>query len=410
METRYDIVICGGGLVGLMLANLLATSHYTIALIDAGTAPKSQSADQSQNPGANREQSAAMLTGHGLTSGYAPRVSVLNSASIGLLERCEVFTTLGRHAIFSHMQVKDGEGTGEIRFGAEDIGVPQLGMVIENHLVVTALYKRLEEFENIELLFDHKVEEISEAEAGSLVTLDNNNVLSCSLLVGADGGNSRVRELKGLQTAGWAYDQTAVVTTIQTTRPHGNIPRQWFTVNGPLAFLPLADANLCSIVWSHREADKLMALDSESFCCALSEVSESELGEVTGVDRRFSFPLKQQHAYRYVSAGVALVGDAAHTIHPLAGQGANLGLADAEALALEIKQARLSGQQPGDIAVLRRFAVTRQPHNLAVAAAMETLKRLYGSESPAIGWLRNHGMRMLNQNGPLKSLMMKFAS
>ena len=355
METRYDIVICGGGLVGLMLANLLATSHYTIALIDAGTAPKSQSADQSQNPGANREQSAAMLTGHGLTSGYAPRVSVLNSASIGLLERCEVFTTLGRHAIFSHMQVKDGEGTGEIRFGAEDIGVPQLGMVIENHLVVTALYKRLEEFENIELLFDHKVEEISEAEAGSLVTLDNNNVLSCSLLVGADGGNSRVRELKGLQTAGWAYDQTAVVTTIQTTRPHGNIPRQWFTVNGPLAFLPLADANLCSIVWSHREADKLMALDSESFCCALSEVSESELG-------------------------------------------------------LEIKQARLSGQQPGDIAVLRRFAVTRQPHNLAVAAAMETLKRLYGSESPAIGWLRNHGMRMLNQNGPLKSLMMKFAS
>ena len=153
-----------------------------------------------------------------------------------------------------------------------------------------------------------------------------------------------------------------------------------------------------------------MEMNAESFCRVLSETSEQDLGVVVGTDRRFSFPLKQQHSYRYVSPGIALIGDAAHTIHPLAGQGANLGLADAEALALEIRETQLTGQLPGDKSVLRRFERARQPHNLAVAAAMETLKRLYGSQTPALGWLRNQGMRTLNQNAMLKSMIIKFAS
>lgn len=398
MESHYDIVICGGGPAGLMFANLLAGTNYSIALVDAGAPPIAAI------------QSEPHLTGCELSSGYAARVSALNAASIALLERCDVIDKLGRHAKFFQMHVKDGDGAGEIQFTAEEVGVPQLGMVIENHHVVAVLHDRLEEFENVELLFGHSVQEIIDGEIGTGVSLDDGRVLICNLLVGADGGNSRVRQLKGLRTAGWSYDQTAVVTTIQTERPHNQIPRQWFTSDGPLAFLPLADAHLCSIVWSHQDAESLMEMNAESFCRALSETSEQDLGLVVGTDQRFSFPLKQQHTYRYVGPGVALIGDAAHTIHPLAGQGANLGLADAEALALEIRQTQLTGQQPGEISVLRRFERTRQPHNLAVAAAMETLKRLYSSQTPALGWIRNRGMRALNQNSLLKSMIIKFAS
>ena len=398
MDTEFDIAVCGGGLVGLMFANLLSHTNYRIALIDAGPAPTSTLA------------AAPKLTGAELDSGYAPRVSALNASSMGLLERCDVLSRLDRHASFSEMLVKDGEGTGEIHFSAEDIGLPQLGMVIENHWVVAMLYQRLTEINNVELLFDTEVSGISESVSATEIRLGGDQVLSCDLVVGADGGNSKVREIKGLRTGGWSYDQTAVVTTIQTETAHHNIPRQWFTAEGPLAFLPLADPALCSIVWSHRDAGSILDLAPDAFCALLTEASENDLGKVLGVDQRFSFPLKQQHAYRYVSRGVALIGDAAHTIHPLAGQGANLGFADAEALALEIRQTQFSGEKPGDLSVLRRFSRARQPHNLAIAAAMETLKQMYGRQTPGVGWLRNQAMGLLNQSGTLKAIMMKLVN
>jgi 2-octaprenylphenol hydroxylase len=364
MEKDFDIAVCGGGLVGLMFANLLAHTNYRIVLIDAGPEPTSTS------------NAAPSLDGATLSSGYAPRVSALNTSSMALLERCDVLSLLDRYARFSEMLVKDGEGTGEIRFSAEDLGMPQLGMVIENHWVVEVLYQRLTKIDNVELLFDTEMFGISESPSGSEIQLVGDKVLTCDLVVGADGGNSKVREIKGLKTGGWSYDQAAIVTTIQVEDAHHNMPRQWFTADGPLAFLPLADPMLCSVVWSHRDAASILDLTPEAFCTLLTEASESDLGKVLAVDQRFSFPLKQQHAYRYVSRGVALIGDAAHAIHPLAGQGANLGFADAEALAMEIRQTQFSGEKPGDISVLRRFSRARQPHNLAIAAAMETLKQL----------------------------------
>lgn len=406
METDFDIAVCGGGLVGLMFANLVSHTNYRIALIDAGPAP------------AIAPAITTSLLGADLVSGYAPRVSALNPSSMALLERCGVLSQLHRYARFSEMMVKDGEGTGAIRFSAEEAGLPHLGMVIENHWVVEALYERLKEIENVELLFDTEVSGISEASVGTdadnnrrtVIHLGGDRSLTCDLVVGADGGNSRVRELKGLKTGGWSYDQTAVITTIQTEGAHHNIPRQWFTAEGPLAFLPLADPTLCSVVWSHRDAPSLLNLAPETLCELLTEASERDLGEVVAVDQRFSLPLKQQHAYRYVRRGTALIGDAAHTIHPLAGQGANLGFADAEALAMELRQTSFSGEKPGDIAVLRRFSRARQPHNLAIAAAMETLKRMYGRQTPGVGWLRNKAMNVLNQSGALKAIMMKLVN
>lgn len=412
MEADFDIAVCGGGLVGLMFANLVSHTNYRIALIDAGPAPASAPA------------MTASLRGAELVSGYAPRVSALNASSMALLERCDVLSQLHRYARFSEMVVKDGEGTGAIRFSAEDAGLPHLGMVIENHWVAEVLYQRLKKLENVELLFDTEVSGISEssvvndtgigtntaANPCTVIQFGGDRSLTCDLVVGADGGNSRVRDLKGLKTGGWSYDQAAVVTTIQTEGAHHNIPRQWFTAEGPLAFLPLADPTLCSVVWSHNDAPSLLNLAPEALCALLTEASESDLGEVVAVDQRFSFPLKQQHAYRYVRRGTALIGDAAHTIHPLAGQGANLGFADAEALAMELRQTRFRGEKPGDIAVLRRFSRARQPHNLAIAAAMETLKRMYGQQTPGVGWLRNQAMSVLNQSGALKTIMMKLVN
>lgn len=398
MDRNVDIVVCGGGLVGLMFANLLSQTQFRLVVVDAGHPPSA------------RVDAACLLSGFDLKSGYAPRVSAFNAGSIALLERCKLSDQIGRHASFSEMLVRDGEGAAEIRFTAADLGLPHLGSVFENHLVIQALYARLQQFDNIELRYGTSVADIAVSEGGSEVELSCGETLLCDLLVGADGGNSRVRELAGLKTLGWTYDQTAVVTTIQTELPHNNIPRQWFTAEGPLAFLPLADTHLCSIVWSHRDAESLMNLTTEEFCQRLSDASEEDLGLVTGSDQRFSFPLKQQHAYRYVSRGVALIGDAAHTIHPLAGQGANLGMADAEALAMEIRQTVFSDERAGDLKVLRRFALARQPHNLAIAGAMETLKRLYGSQLPAVGWLRNQSMRLLNRNGALRTLVMQLAS
>lgn len=398
MEREVDIIVCGGGLVGLMFANLLASTQLRLAVVDAASPPRASA------PVAFRQD------GFDLTSGYAPRVSALNAGSVALLERCGLLDSLGRHVEFSEMLVRDGEGAADIRFSATDLGLPHLGAIVENHLVIEALHGRLVLSDNVELLYDTSVSDVAVLDGKPEVQLSTGETLNCDLLVGADGGNSRVRDLAGMKTVGWTYDQTALVTTIQTELPHGNVPRQWFTAEGPLAFLPLTDPHLSSIVWSHRDAASLMELTADEFCQRLSDASEDELGAVTGADKRFSFPLKQQHSYRYASRGIALIGDAAHTIHPLAGQGANLGIADAEALAMEIRQTVFSNERPGDLALLRRFALARQPHNLAIAGAMETLKRLYASQIPAVGWLRNQSMRLLNKNGALRSLVMQLAS
>ncbi len=399
MSEHYDIAICGGGLAGLLLANLLIDSGYQIALLDAGSAPKA----------APEFEPASPIVEASFTSGFQPRVSALNANSVQLLEQCGLLQCIPRYAPFREMCIKDSEGTGEISFSAEDVGTTdQLGIVVENHLVIAALYNNLEAT-NVDLKFNHQLEDL-DSEPGEInLFFAEQESISCELLVAADGGNSKVRELAGKKTFGWQYDQKAIVTTLQCEKAHHNIPRQWFTAAGPLAFLPLAEPNLVSIVWSHTDAESILDLPAEEFCDALEQASELDLGRILGTDKRFSFPLRQHHAVKYTEPGIVLIGDAAHTIHPLAGQGANLGLADAAVLASEIRQAIFSDQMLSDPALLRRFVSRRQPHNLAIAAAMEAIKQLYGRQDPVLGLIRNKLMNFLDQNTWLKSLMVKVA-
>ena len=244
---------------------------------------------------------------------------------------------------------------------------------------------------------------------GVEVETASGQVLRAGLLVGADGSHSAIRELQNIRRIGWQYDQEAVVATVLTEKPHNDIARQWFTREGPVALLPLADPHLCSLIWSSTRAAKLRELEDNEFCKALEEVTESTQGRVVAVDKRFGFPLQQRHVFRYFKDRVVLLGDAAHTIHPLAGQGANLGIEDGRVLAQEIKAAVLDGVDPGSRETLRKYAARRQPKNLVVGAVMEGFKQLYTLDNPGVNWVRNAGMRGFGRTPALKTAVMQLA-
>jgi len=420
IDAHFDIAICGGGLVGLTLANALGGSNFKIAVIDSQARPtlleqgtsKQKAPKQKAPKQKTSEYQAATLDGCKLTSGFAPRVSAINVASMNILENIGVWQDINRMLAFKQMSVRDTSGSANIEFSAEDIQLDSLGYIVENREILVALGNKLETHENISVFWDTKLNGIAQAtESAHAYRLSiGNQTIYCDLLVGADGGNSRVRELSDIKTLRWSYDQEALVTTIKTEHPHKNIARQWFTSEGPLAFLPLAEPNLCSIVWSLNDVSEHKASDLPEFCARLTEASEGELGNILGADQRFSFPLTQQHAFSYVKENLALIGDAAHTIHPLAGQGANLGFADAGALASELMQAKFSEKGIGDLALLRRYELARKPHNLLMTSVMEALKRLYTSGDPGINWIRNTAMKIANNNDLLKNMMTRLAS
>ena len=248
-----------------------------------------------------------------------------------------------------------------------------------------------------------------ESANGVRLRLADGRVLAADLVVAADGAHSRLRHWVGLATREWDYDQQAIVCTVRTAQSHRFTAWQRFSPSGPLAFLPLlsesGDEHFCSIVWSQdtEEARRLMALDEAAFASELERAIERELGAVELVSRRFAFPLRQRHAKDYVAPGFALVGDAAHTIHPLAGQGANLGYSDVRALLDELSRARKAGLGAADELMLARYQRRRKGENLTMMAAMEGFKQLFARDELPLRWVRNTGLRWLNQLGPVKN-------
>lgn len=397
-----DVVVIGGGLVGLAFACALKNSGLQVVLVEGQHAPGS-----SKQP----DDVLAPASAAHLDSGFSPRVSAINLKSRAFLARIGGWPQdSARHAEYSEMAVWDTQGTAAIRFSAQEVQQDCLGTIIENASVISQLYRTALGIENLDLIFDVALESIQKSDDGYTVRLNNGREIQCKLLVGADGGQSRVKELAGLRSVDWSYHQSAVVTTVEIDRPHDNIARQWFTAQGPLAFLPLANPNYCSIVWSSTDAEQLMAMDNRAFCDRLSQVVEKQAGSVVACDQRFSFPLTQRHAVQYAQENLVLIGDAAHTIHPLAGQGVNLGFADAQTLAQTLHQCRFESLSPGDLSVLKRFENRRKPENMLMAAVMEGFKRLFGSDDPAIRWLRNTGLRMVNSTGVLKTMAAKLAT
>jgi 2-octaprenylphenol hydroxylase len=311
------------------------------------------------------------------------------------------------------MHVWDGSGTGQIHFSAASLHAEALGHIVENRVVQDALLDRLHDCD-LGLLANARLEQMRRSGDDWLLTLADGRTLRAPLVIAADGANSAVRRLTGVATREWDYLHHAIVTSVRTARAHRMTAWQRFTDNGPLAFLPLerdGQHDWCSIVWSTTpdEAQRLMALDDSAFCNELERAFEGQLGTVLSADPRLCVPLRQRHAKRYVAEGLALIGDAAHTIHPLAGQGVNLGFLDAAVLAEVLLQAAARGERLADVKVLSRYERRRMPHNLALMAAMEGFERLFQADPLPVRWLRNTGLKLVDRLPEAKALFVREA-
>ncbi len=386
----FDILVVGGGMVGSALALGLSRQGWNTGLVE----------------GARVQDLLAPAESASHTDDFEPRVSAISLASERLLDRLGAWRHVqaGRHCGYRGMTVWDADGTGRIHFDAAELHADTLGTIVENRSIVRALFTELAG-SYVTVMDGVRVQGWN---AGAGIQLDDGRTLSAKLVVGADGAQSRLRQWAGLATREWDYDQQAIVCTVRTRQAHQYTAWQRFSPTGPLAFLPLlteaGDEHYCSIVWSQdtAEARRLMALETDAFRLELERAIEQQLGVIESVSRRFAFPLRQRHAKDYVADGLALVGDAAHTIHPLAGQGANLGYGDMSALLDELGRARELALSPSDQTVLARYQRRRKGENLAMIAAMEGFKQLFARDELAIRWLRNTGMRWLDNLAPLK--------
>jgi len=390
-KTNYDIIIVGGGMVGATLACGLAeeAENLSIALIDAN-APNFDWDDNS----------------------FDMRVSAITRASQTLFKNIDVWEKiLGlRVRPYQDMVVWDAEGKGKVHFDSADMGEADLGHIIENRVIVKALHQRVAEISNIDLLCPVKIESITFHDDKTELVLEDKATLSTKLVVGADGTRSWIRQQADIAVKGWDFDQAALVTTVKTEKHHENTAWQRFLKTGPLAFLPLTDG-YSSIVWSTSpdEAKRLTEISKDDFANELEQAFESKLGKIESVAGRAVFPLRLFETLNYVKPRLALVGDAAHTIHPLAGQGVNLGLADVASLMTVIVDALNDKKDIGNFKVLRRYERWRRAENRSMLVAMDGIKRLFGSELSAIKDLRSIGLDLTDRITPLKNILMQQA-
>jgi 2-octaprenylphenol hydroxylase len=308
------------------------------------------------------------------------------------------------------MYVWDAEGGGHIRFDSAEVGEPDLGHIVENRVTQRALWERLESLETVAIFSPARVTDLSLDRDRARVTLNTGPSLEADLLVAADGRDSPLRERAGIAVRGWDYDQHALVANVAHELPHQETAWQRFLPSGPLAFLPLADGH-SSIVWSTspQQAAALLGRDEADFCAVLGQAFGHRLGAVRGAGPRAAFPLRLAHAERYVLPRLALVGDAAHAIHPLAGQGVNLGFLDAATLAEVVLDARAGGRDLGGLTALRRYERARKGDNLAMLAAMDVFKRVFGNDLPPLRLARSLGLDLADRVAPLKNLFLRRA-
>ena len=391
MTNHYDIIIVGAGMVGATLACGLAeeAEQLNIAIIDAN------------EPNFDWDNDS-----------YDMRVSAITRCSQELFNNIGVWDKITEQRVspYRDMFVWDAGSKGNLHFDSADMGETDLGHIIENRVIVKALHQRIEELSKIDLLCPANLTKITFSENKTVVTIDKNKEISANMIVAADGSNSWVRKQADIAVKGWDFDQAALVTTVKTEKHHQDTAWQRVLNTGPLAFLPLTDG-YSSIVWSTSpdEAKRLAEMSQEQFAIELEQAFESKLGKIESVASRAVFPLRLFETLNYVQPRLALVGDAAHTIHPLAGQGVNLGLADVASLISVVTEALNNKKDIGDLRVLRRYERWRRADNRSMLLAMDGLKRLFGSELTAVKDLRGLGLNLTNKLTPLKNLIMQQA-
>ncbi len=396
-KSRTDLLIVGAGMTGLAMGLALADEGFSVEFVEPQQ-PDLDSFEQQISEFENEIPSA--------------RVSALTLASEQLLRKLNVWHRIAqaRAEPYTRMHVWDGETRGEISFDALDLHEPWLGHIVENRLIVAALLQRAITHPDIQFSFGVSVSSFELSDSCQKVRMSDSTERECALVVGADGANSVTRRLAGMGTHEWDYGHHALVATLRLDSSHQHCCWQRFTEDGPLALLPLkSDASdLVSLVWSTspEHAQSLNELDDSSLCDAITRGSGLRAGKVIEIHNRAIVPLRQRHAQEYVAPGVALVGDAAHTIHPLAGQGVNLGFQDGAALVEILCAARDRSEVLGSLRVLRRYQRRRMLTNLRMSAVMQGFRTLFTPQPAIVEMVRSLGMRAVDQCSPVKQHLM----
>ena len=386
---QFDVIVVGAGMVGAALALALGRQGFRVALVDA-RAPQLEWPQDS----------------HDL------RVSAITRASQHLFESLGAWRIMQAERIspYRDMHVWDAGGDGVIHFDSADIGEPDLGHIIENRVIVKGLHTCLGEQPNVTPFWPVQPKAMTLGDTEASLQLADGTELQARLLVGADGGRSWVRQQAGISIKGWDYDQVALVTWVKPELFHQETAWQRFLTSGPLAFLPLTEG-YCSIVWSTspEHATQLQAMEADRFAQELQAAFENKLGVIESIGPRVVFPLHSFETQHYILPRLALIGDAAHTIHPLAGQGVNLGLADMASLVQVLTQAQQQHRDIGTEKTLRRYERWRRADNRSMLIAMDAFKRLFSTDQSSLRWARNLGLKLTDQVLPLKRLIMQQA-
>ncbi|MDP9140864.1 MAG: UbiH/UbiF/VisC/COQ6 family ubiquinone biosynthesis hydroxylase [Pseudomonadota bacterium] len=377
-----DVAVVGAGLVGAAAALGLHRLGLRVRLLERKAPPLS-------------------------LEDYDSRVYAVSPASVRLLESLGLWRGIESERVspYTAMRVWEDDIDQGLHFDAADARTDLLGYIVENRVMQQRLWNALpagvlREGVNVRSCVSN--------ETSATLEFDGGGSLRAMLVIAADSAHSPLRVARGIDVMRHAYDQTAVVCHVQTERPHRGVAYQRFVETGPLAFLPLADGR-SSIVWSTTEAEALLQLDDMSFCAALTAVSQQVLGRIESTTPRLTFPLTLQHAETYVQPRFALMGDAAHVIHPLAGQGMNLGFGDVAAMLDTLEQAQRAGRDPGALRVLEKYQRTRRAAASEMIAVTDGLYRLYRAQQPAARWLRQRGVSAVNAAAPLRQALVRAA-
>ena len=389
MQT-YDVIIAGGGMVGLAVACGLQGSGLRVAVLEKAQPQLFQPDDA---PGL--------------------RVSAINAGSETLLQHLGVWSSILelRASSYHGMEVWDRDSFGTITFDDEQQGLSHLGHIVENQVIHQALWQRASSLSDVTLIAPAQLQQVAFGDSEAFVTLQDGTMMSARLLIAADGANSWLRNKADIPLTFWDYEHHALVANVRTVLPHDGVARQVFHGEGILAFLPLSDPHLSSIVWSisPQEASRLQSMPAALFNQQLSVAFDMRLGLCQVESERHTFPLMARYARNFAAHRLALVGDAAHTIHPLAGQGVNLGFMDAAELIGEIKRLHAQGKDIGQHLYLRRYERSRKHSAAMMLVGMQGFRELFAGTHPAKKLFRDVGLKLANNLPGVKPLMLRQA-